>query len=63
MIKRSSFSLTVALLGLFVVILPFLGLPTRFKTVGLVFLGGLIILFALAEAGQGKGNYGDEATK
>ena len=51
MIKNSSFRLANALLGLFVIILPFLGLTNRFKTTLLVIFGLLIILFSLAEVG------------
>jgi len=51
MIKNSSFRLAGALLGLLVIILPFLGLPNSYKTVLFVILGLLIILFSLAEIG------------
>lgn len=49
MIKNSSFRLACALLGLVIIILPWLGLPDKFKTVLFVLLGLLIILFSLAE--------------
>ena len=49
MIKNSSFRLAAALLGLVIIILPWLGLPDKFKTVLFVLLGLLIILFSLAE--------------
>jgi len=51
MIKNSSFRLAGALLGLLVIILPFLGLPNDYKTVLFVIFGLLIILFSLAEIG------------
>ncbi|MEK7208992.1 MAG: hypothetical protein AAB677_01885 [Patescibacteria group bacterium] len=54
MIKNSSFRLACALLGLLIIILPFLGLPDKFKTVLFVIFGLLTVLFSLAEiSGQG----------
>jgi len=49
MIKNSSFRLATALLGLVIIILPWPGLPDKFKTILFVLLGLLIILFSLAE--------------
>ena len=49
MIKNSSFRLACALLGLVIIILPWLGLPDKFKTILFALLGLLIILFSLAE--------------
>ena len=49
MIKNSSFRLAAALLGLVIIILPWLGLPDKFKTILFALLGLLIILFSLAE--------------
>lgn len=51
MIRNSSFRLANALLGLLVIILPFLGLPAWLKTIIFVIFGLLIILFSLAEIG------------
>lgn len=50
MVTRYSFRLATALLGLLVIIFPFLGLPATFKNILLVIFGSLIILFSLAEA-------------
>lgn len=55
MVTRYSFRLATALLGLLVIIFPFLGLPTTFKNILLVIFGSLIILFSLAEAGPRAG--------
>ena len=49
-------------LGLVVVVWPWLGLPASWKSVGLVILGVLIMLFALARFGRQRTNVGDEQT-
>ena len=61
MTRHSSFPLTTALLGLFVIILPFFGLPPNFKTILFLLLGGLIILFSLADADRTKSDESDKA--
>ncbi len=43
-----------ALLGLLVIIVPFLGFPSGVKTIALVILGLLIIIFALASSNFGQ---------
>ncbi|MBI2097866.1 MAG: hypothetical protein HYT46_02965 [Candidatus Vogelbacteria bacterium] len=53
MVKNSSFRLATAVLGLLVIILPFLGLPAGLKTVLSVGFGLLIILFSLADNREG----------
>ena len=58
MIRQSSFRLANCLLGLLVIILPFLGLPAGLKTALLVIFGLLIILFSLAETGGSNSKHG-----
>lgn len=43
-----------ALLGFLVILVPFLGLPSWFKTVILAIIGFLIIIFALASSNFGQ---------
>lgn len=50
-----------ALLGLLVIVVPFLGFPSPAKTVVLIILGFLIIIFALASSNFGQhGPSGEE---
>lgn len=62
MVKNSSFRLATAFLGLLVIILPFLGLSSRFKTGLLVSFGLLVILFSLAEVGGPDRRRGPESS-
>ncbi len=55
MVTRYSFRLATALLGLLVIIFPFLGFPATFENILLVIFGSLIILFSLADNRQGQG--------